>query len=92
MAQIYKYVVVRNKIGIAMILGEGAPSFRNHLAEMCYLYRRARPARLPIVRATRVPIAPIDVEPSTSPGYLASRGMSYSNAATESNVPETHRV
>ena len=28
------------KIGIRTIGGQGTPSFRNKIAEMCYLYRR----------------------------------------------------
>ena len=29
-----------NEIGIPTILGQGAPSFRELIAEMCHLYRR----------------------------------------------------
>ena len=36
---------LRNKVGVPMTLGLGAPSIRNKLAKMCYLYRRTRRSR-----------------------------------------------
>ena len=40
MAQVYKTFVFEIKIDIPTISGQGTPSFRNKIAEMCYLYRR----------------------------------------------------
>ena len=35
MAQVYNYVIFRNKIGIPTILGQGAPPFRKHFERIC---------------------------------------------------------
>ena len=40
MARVYKTFFFEIKIGIQTVWGQGAPSFRNKIAEMCYLYRR----------------------------------------------------
>ena len=40
MARVYKAFCFEIKIGIPTIWAQGAPSFRNKIAKMCYLYRR----------------------------------------------------
>ena len=42
MSQVCENVIVRNKIGIPTILGQGARHSELVLAEMCYLYRGTR--------------------------------------------------
>ena len=39
MAQVYKTLFFEINFDIPTILGQGTPSFRNKIAEMCYLYR-----------------------------------------------------